>query len=423
MTGQCPVRPDFKMLESPFLDDPYTQCPALQEQPVFYSPDLDSYVVTRYEDVQMVLSDAERFSNVATNIPVSPLSAQAQAVMDASEVYFRPNLTNADAPRHTMVRRFVADAMSPRRIRNLEPFLREWAGRRIEEMVTRGQADIYAQLSFPLPAITGFALIGFPEQDVEQLKAWCNRRVLLTYGRSTGTEQVAVAENVAAFWRYTNEFVASRLTEPRDDFTTDMVGHHLEDPEAFTLRDVAAVLFGMSIAAHETTSNLMTNGLRQLLQHREQWQALVADPGLIPNAVEECLRFDSPVIAWRRRAKEAVTVSGTVIPKQATVLMLFFSANHDPEKFARPDEFDITRQDARNHVTFGKGTHFCAGAPLARMEMKIVLEHFIAKAPGMRLVPGQTFEFLPNISQRGPDRLMVDFVKQPALVSTGAPDA
>jgi hypothetical protein len=415
MTGQCPVRPDFKMLEPPFLDDPYAQCSALQEQPVFYAPDIDSFVVTRYADVQMVLSDADRFSNAATNIPVSPLSADAQAVMDAGDVYFRPNLTNADAPRHTIVRKFVADAMSPRRVRSLEPFLREWAGRRVDEMVARGSADLYAELSFPLPAITGFALIGFPEGDVEQLKSWCNRRVTLTYGRATGAEQVQVAENVAAFWRYTNDFVRSRLDEPKDDFTTDMVRHHLEDPEQFTLRDVAAVLFGMSIAAHETTSNLMTNGLRQLLQHRDQWEALVADPGLIPNTVEECLRFDAPVIAWRRRAKQDVDVSGTVIPKDATVLMLFFSANHDPDRFARPETFDITRPDARNHVTFGKGTHFCAGAPLARMEMKIVLENFVAKAPGMCVVPGQTFDFLPNISQRGPDSLLVDFGPEPAL--------
>jgi hypothetical protein len=416
MTGQCPVRHDFKMLESPFLDDPYAQCAMLQKEPVFYSPDLDSYVVSRYEDVQSVLADAERFSNGATNIPVSPLNAEAQAVMNASEVYFRPNLTNADAPRHTMVRKWVADAMSPRRIRSLEPFLREWVGRRIEEMVVRGHADVYSELSFPVPAITGFALLGFPEEDVEQLKEWCNRRVILTYGRAEGAEQVQVAENVAAFWRYTNKFVASRLSQVRDDFTSDMVRHHFENPDEFTLRDVAAVLFGMSIAAHETTSNLMTNGLRQLLQHREQWDALVADPDLIPNAVEECLRFDGPVIAWRRRARQDVDISGTMIPEGATVLMLLFSANRDRDKFPAPDEFDVSRQDARNHLTFGKGPHFCAGAPLARMEMKIVLENFITKAPGMRLVPGQAFRFLPNISQRGPDQLLVEFVNQPALV-------
>ena len=409
MTQTCPVREDFKMLEAPFLDDPYGSCPALQESPVFYSPDLDSYVVTRYADVQLVMSDAERFSNAATNIPVSPLSPEAQAVMDANDVWFRPNLTNADAPRHTVVRRWVADAMSPRRVRNLEPFLREWSARRIEEMVAKGSADVWAELCFPLPALTGFALIGFPAEDAEQLKSWCTRRVILTYGRATGAEQVEVAENVAAFWRYTNAFVADRLADPRDDFTTDMVRHHLEHPDEFTERDVAAVLFGMSIAAHETTTNLMANGLRRLLERREQWEALVADTSLIPNAVEECLRFDGPVIAWRRRAKQDVDISGTVIPAGATVLMLLFSANHDPDRFDDPAHFDVTRAAARNHLTFGKGTHFCAGAPLARMEMRIVLEHFVAKAPQMRLVPGQRFEFVPNISQRGPGSLLIEF--------------
>jgi cytochrome P450 len=161
----------------------------------------------------------------------------------------------------------------------------------------------------------------------------------------------------------------------------------------------------------------MTNGIRQLLQHREQWEALVDNPGLIPNAIEECLRFDAPVIAWRRRAKANVNVAGTVIPKDATVLMLLFSANHDPERFDRPDLLDVTRVEARNHLTFGKGPHFCAGAPLARMEMKIVLENFVSKAPRMRLKPGQEFEFLPNISQRGPNSLIVDFANQPALVA------
>jgi hypothetical protein len=396
------------MLEAPFLDDPYTSVPGLQEQPVFYSSDLDCYVVTRFDDVQAMLADADRFSNAATNVPVTPLSEEANRVLEESDVWFRPNLTNADAPRHTMVRRWVADAMSPRRIRALEPGLREWTSRRIDQMVAAGPGDIYTQLTFPLPAKAGFTLIGFPEEDTEQLKAWCDRRVMLTYGRATGPQQVAVAENVAAFWRYTNEFARSRLDDPRDDFTTEMVRHHLEDPEVFSMRDVCAVLFGMSIAAHETTTNMMTNGIRQLLTQREQWESLVEDPSLIANATEEILRFDAPVIAWRRRAKLDVDVSGTVIPKDSVVLMLFFSANHDPRRFERPDVFDIRRPDARNHLTFGKGTHFCAGAPLARMEMKIVLENLIEKAPHIRLVPDQTFSYLPNISQRGPHGLLVD---------------
>lgn len=409
MTDRCPVRHDFNMFDPSFVQDPYGTCTQLQETPVFWSSDLGCYVVTRYEDVQRVLADHERFSNAATNIPVTPLSPEAQHVMDSSEVWFRPNLTNADAPRHTKVRRWVADAMSPRRIRALEPGVREWASTTIDRMITAGIADIYQELCFPLPAVTGFTLIGFPKADMEQLKAWCDRRVVLTYGRAEGAEQVKVAENVAAFWRYTNDFVESRIKEPQDDLTSDIIQHHLEDPEEFSKRDVAAVLFGLSIAAHETTTNLMTNGIRQLLVHRDQWEALVADPGLIGNAIEECLRFDGPVIGWRRRAVEDVDVSGTVIPKDAVVLMLLYSANRDPRRFDGADDFDIRRKDARFHLTFGKGTHFCAGAPMARMELKIVLENLIEEAPGMRLVEDQSFAYIPNISQRGPHGLLIDF--------------
>jgi hypothetical protein len=136
--------------------------------------------------------------------------------------------------------------------------------------------------------------------------------------------------------------------------------------------------------------------------------------------VEETLRFDTPVIGWRRRANDDVEVGGTVIPKDATVLMLFFSANHDPARFENPDVYDVMRKDARNHVTFGKGVHFCSGAPLARMEMKVVLELLTTKVPDMRLVPDQDFHFTPNIAMRGPTRLMVEVGNAPLAAAATA---
>jgi cytochrome P450 len=162
------------------------------------------------------------------------------------------------------------------------------------------------------------------------------------------------------------------------------------------------------MAAHETTTNLLSNGVRRLMENRDQWDLLVADPSLIPNAVEECLRYDTPVITWRRRAKQEIDISGTLIPENATILMMFFSANWDPDRFENPATFDVLRKDARAHLTFGKGVHFCSGAPLARLEMKIVLENLVEKLPNMKLVPGQKFEFTPNIAMRGPNSMLVD---------------
>lgn len=416
MTGGCPVMHDYTMMDQEFQRDPYALCPVLQESPVVYAPELDAYLVTRYADVQAILPDTAQFSSSNTNVPIFPPGEGALKVLKEADVHLPPNLINADPPRHTQVRKYVAEAISPRRIRALEPMVRRWAEDQIDLMIAKGGGDMFADLAFPMPAMTGFSLIGFPDEDLDLLKSWCDRRITFTYGRSSGEEQVRVAENVAAFWKYTLDFIAKRMEEPADDFTSDMVARHRENPESFTVRDIASVLFGVSLAAHETTTNLIVNGLRQLMEHRDQWDKLVADPTLIPNAVEETLRFDAPVIAWRRRAKEEVDISGVVVPKDATVLLLFFSANHDPARFENPDQFDIRRKDARNHITFGKGVHFCSGAPLARMEMKVVLELLTQKVPHMQLVEGQSFNYVPNIAMHAPDKLLVELSRQPIPV-------
>jgi cytochrome P450 len=413
MPGSCPINHGFTMMDPEFVADPYAQCPELLESPVFYAPDLDAYVVTRYRDVDAMLPDTVKFSSSNTASPISAPSPEAMEALAHRGYSLKPNLINADPPRHTYVRKFVADAISPRRLRALEPIVRQWAGEQIDLMVAKGQADLFRDLAFPLPALTGFSLIGFPQEDLDLLKSWCNDRVSFTYGRSSVEEQVRVADQIGKFWRYTNEFIAGRIAEPTDDFTSEMVRHHLDEPEKFTPNDIASVLFGMSLAAHETTTNLIVNGMRRLLEHRDQWEALVADRSLIVNAVEEILRFDTPVVAWRRRAKEDIEIDGLTIPADATILMLFFTANHDPRQFDDPDVFDVRRRTARKHVTFGKGAHFCSGAPLARMEMRVVLELLTEKTPDIRLVPNQEYRFVPNIALRAPQQLLVEFVPVP----------
>jgi cytochrome P450 len=417
MSGKCPVNHGFTMMDPDFVQDPYAQCPALLEQPVFFAPELDAYVVTRYRDIDAMLPDVEHYSSSNTASPINPPAPEALQALADRGYSLKPNLINADPPRHTYVKKLVADAISPKRLRALEPIVREWASDQIDQMVAKGRADLFADLAFPLPAMTGFSLIGFPREDLDLLKSWCNDRVSFTYGHADVAEQVRVAEQIGDFWRYTQEFVAQRMADPTDDFTSEMVRHHFDEPEKFTPNDIASVLFGMSLAAHETTTNLIVNGVRRLLESRDQWEALVEDRSLILNAVEECLRHDTPVIAWRRRAKQDIEIDGTTIPENATILILFFTANRDPRQFADADAFDIRRREARKHVTFGKGAHFCSGAPLARMEMRVVLELLADKAPAMSLVPDQHYTYVPNIALRAPQQLLVDMVpvQAPAL--------
>jgi cytochrome P450 len=307
--------------------------------------------------------------------------------------------------------------MSPRRLRALEPVVREWSAEQITRMIGMGRADVFSELAFPLPALTGFQLLGFPVEDLEMLKSWCADRVEFTYGRAAPEDHVRVATNVAAFWEYTNRFVALRIADPVDDLASDLARRHLEDPDAFTPRDIATVLFEMAVASHETTTNLLTNGLRRLLEQRAQWEALVEDPALIPNAVEECLRYDGSVVGWRRRAVEEVEVGGVTIPEGATVFVLFASANRDPAQFDDPERFDVRRRDARKHMTFGKGIHFCQGAPLARMEVRVCLELLTQMAPELTIVPEQDFHYVPNVVMRGPSSLWVDFTAPMAAPS------
>jgi cytochrome P450 len=397
------------MMDPEFLADPYVIFRDLRAEPVFFAPELNAFVVTRFAEVDEVMAHPERFSSSITLTPLTTPSEEAQAILADVDYYRPPNLINADAPRHTMVRKFVQEAMSPRRLRALEPVVREWAAEQIVRMVDMGRADVFAELAFPLPALTGFQLLGFPVEDLEMLKSWCADRVEFTYGRATPEEHVRVATNVAAFWRYTNDFVAARIADPVDDLASDLARRHLEAPETFTPRDIATVLFEMAVASHETTTNLLTNGLRRLLEHREQWEALVADPALVPNAIEECLRYDGSVVGWRRRAVADTRLGGVTIPADSTVIVLFASANRDPAKFDDPERFDIRRTDARKHMTFGKGVHFCQGAPLARMEVRVCLEEIIARAPQVALVPDQELHFVPNIVMRGPSSLWLDF--------------
>jgi cytochrome P450 len=214
---------------------------------------------------------------------------------------------------------------------------------------------------------------------------------------------------MASFWRYCESLAEDRRASPRDDFTSDIVHRLDESGQPLSQQEASTILFGLLLAGHETTTNLLGNGLRRLLEHRDAWEAICDDPTLVPGAVEEILRFDSSVIHWRRRTTVPVTLSGVDIPAGADLLVSIGAANRDPETFTDPDRFDIRRANAREHLSFGGGAHLCLGAPLARLEARVVLEELAAALPDLRLRPDQTYGFMPIISFRGPQSLLVEW--------------
>lgn len=403
----CPVAHGLDPFEPAFLTDPFPQLAALREEAaVVYHPELDLYFLTRYDDIQEVLLDRDTFAAANASAPVYPPSPAAAEILKG--VRRVPTLTNADPPRHAPMRRAVQNNLTPKRLAALEPIMREQSRRLIESFRHEPVADLVSQLAFPLPAYAGFTLLGFPEQDWEMLKAWCSKRILMTYGKLDEAEQVEVAKNVLAFWNYCVAHIELRQAEPANDFTTDLLAWQREHADEVEILDAVSIVYSIALAGHDSTTNLFTGGLRHLLANQGAWKALVADPSLIPNAVEEMLRFDPPILGWRRITTKDTSVGGVPLPAGAQLFLTFASAHRDAAQFPDPDVFDISRENARSHLSFGKGVHLCIGAPLARIEMRVTLELLRELTPDLRLAPDNEFKIIPNLVFRQMDALWVE---------------
>ena len=401
---------DFDPFGGSALADPYPQfAHFVEQQPVFWSAELDYWVVSRYADARRVLREYDTFSAANALAPVTPpCPAAAQALGDGG---FRsiPTLTNVDPPAHTRTRRIAQMAFSPRRVAEMEPFVRDLVRRFVDEHRHDGRAEIVSALTWELPALVVFEILGVPPSDVAAVKQGAAHRLLFMFGRASEVEQVDIATGMAAFWRYCEALAEDRRAQPRPDFTSDLVHTPDQGGTPLTQQEVATILFGLLLAGHETTTNLLGNALRRLLEEPARWAAVVADPGTIPGAVEEVLRYDSSVVHWRRRTTTPVRLSDVELPEGADVLVCIGAANRDPSVFPRPDVFDVRRANANQHLSFGSGPHLCLGAPLARLEARVVLEELAAALPGLRLRSGQTYDFMPIIGFRGPRAIHVEW--------------
>jgi cytochrome P450 len=404
------VSTTFDPFQEAELADPYPRFAQLvAEQPVLWSEALGYWVVSRHADARRVLRDHEVFSAANALAPVAPPCARAGQALAEGGFRAIPTLTNVDPPAHTRTRRIAHLAFTPRRVAQMEGFVRGVVQEFINERLHDGHADIVAALTWELPALVIFHILGVPPSDVEAVKRGSANRLLFMFGRASDDEQVEIATGMAAFWRYCEALAEDRRANPRGDFTSDLVHTPDATGQPLTQQEVSTILFGLLLAGHETTTNLLGNALRRLLEQPGSWEALCADPALIPGAVEEVLRFDSSVIHWRRRTTRPVTLSGVEIPADANVLVAIGAANRDPAVFPDPDRFDIRRANAGEHLSFGYGPHYCLGAPLARLEARVVLEELTARLPSLRLGPGQTFSFMPIVGFRGPRSLHVEW--------------
>jgi cytochrome P450 len=399
----------FDPFEAGYVRDPYPLLAELRaSEPVFFAPAIGSWVVTRFETVKAVLRDTQRFSAKIASDPLTPLCPRARGIIADAGFNVPPLLVNNDPPTHPHYRTFFGAPLTRERLQSLKPF----AERTVDAYLDRMQAgprtaDLVAALTWDVPALVLFQLLGVPAQDVAKVKEWASSRVVLTWGRPSEEEQVALSTGAVAYYRYAHDLVQRKVQDPQDDYLSELVRQRNGDDAQATLHEIGAIAFNLLFAGHETTSSAAANLFKAVLPDRKLWSAICSGEQPLAPVVEESLRLDPPVQAWRRLALEDVVLDGVTIPAGGRILLAFAAANHDPQQFPEPDAFTPGRRNALQQVAFGAGAHFCLGAPLARMELEVMLHRVAARLPGLTLVPGQSFPYTPNTSFRALRRLMV----------------
>ncbi len=389
MTDTLPP-PLFDPFAPGFTDDPYPQYAVMRAQAPVYAHPFGFWLLTAYEDVSWLLRAG--LSVQDDNVAADSLLRQ-----------MREELYGDEAP--TRLRRLVSKAFTPRAIQALRPRITELVDQMLGAMAAERRVDLVDALAFPLPFTVIAEMLGTPPADHDRI-----RQLTGTVVRSL--EPVADPELVKAIvaadeemTRIAAEMIAWKRANPADDLLTALI--HAEDGgDALDDEELIAQTLLLYIAGHETTVNLIAGGTLALLRHPDQLALLRQDPGLVPGAVEELLRYDSPVHASRRITLEPVTVGGTTIPAGAFVMASLASANRD-ESFWGPDaaELDLRRENARQHVSFGAGPHHCLGASLARLEACIAFERLVARFPDLALDGDVVWN--GRINLRGPAHLPV----------------
>lgn len=393
---------DVPNLASPaFKADPYPFYAGLRaEAPVFRTvlPDKQvAWLITRYEDVANVIKD-ERFAKDRLNTLVAGQRVKSPWVPGFAKPLAR-NMLDLDAPDHTRLRALVHKAFTPRLIERL----RERIHRLTDELLTaaerKGSLELVADFALPLPITIIAEMLGVPVQHRHRFHRWTNNVVAVSSGR----DALMAIPSIWAFLRYIRRLIKERRAAPRDDLISALI-QAKEAGDSLSEDELLSMVFLLLIAGHETTVNLIASGALALMQFPEQADMLRQEPALIKTAVEELLRFTSPVqMATERYAREDTTIAGTTIPRGDLVFAVIASANRDERQFDAPDILDLTR-DPNRHLSFGQGVHYCLGAPLARLEGQIALPALLQRYPRLRL-KASNLQWRRGLVLRGLERL------------------
>ena len=399
----APDRPDLDLKSAENVQDPFPVYRWLRDQaPVYWSESLTAWVVTRYADVVDVFGNPQTFSSDRFRRIDERYASQRPAVQAVAEVLGHW-LVFRDPPDHDRLRGLLQSSFTPKTLESSRERIQRTADTLLDRVVAHGTMDFIREVAFPLPATVIAGLMGAPEDDLEAIKAWSDRLASYLGGAVDARDNFTEASaGVAALVRYFDALLRERERRPSDDLMTLMLrAEHQGD--RLTHDEVVANCVLLLFAGHETTTNLLGNGLFHLLRHPAQAALLRADPSLLHHAVEELLRYDGPVPATVKIATEDRSWHGRTIRGGDMVMPFMASANRDPRQFPDPDTLDVCRAPER-HVAFAAGMHFCLGAWLARLEARIVLDTVFRRLPDLELASAEV-RWKPMIFLRGLESL------------------
>jgi cytochrome P450 len=357
---------------------------ARQEQPVFFSEALRSWVVTRYEDIYAILQDPRRFSSNVTESIFSALHPEARALLEGGG-YRRTPLISEDGAAHARSRQVLARLFDKDAVAAMEPLILAITEALVDGFIQAGEADLVHHFTYPLPIRVMFSWLGLPLENLDQFKRWSEAQVrFFSSYPMTLEEQKGCVRGILEMQRCVAELIADRMEHPREDGLTVLAQRQKET--SLDAQDLAAYVMMLITAGHETTSSLLGLCVRLLAERPGLWARLRAEPHLIDRVVEEVLRLESPVTTILRKATEEVELGGVTVPAGARLMMSVPSGNRDEARFAEPERFDLNRPNVRQHLAFSKGVHVCLGAQLSRLEARVALEVLTRRLHGVRLV-------------------------------------
>jgi cytochrome P450 len=400
--------PATPLVDPAVLADPHPALAALRESGPVHRVDMSMglpvWMVTRYDDVLAALSDP-RLSN-------DPHHASALTEVLRGDFLSR-SMIGADPPEHTRLRRLVSKAFTARRVEGLRPRVQEITDALLDRITPRGSAELVGEFALPLPVTVIGELLGVPEAERDRFRSWTDE--MLDRPFDPGSDMARVTAARERMHGYLADLVATKRAHPADDLLTDLV-EATDEGERLDAQELLAMTFLLLIAGYVTTVSLIGNGTLALLRHPDQLARLRADPSLVPQAVEELLRFDGPVNpGLTRYALEDLEIGGVPIPRGDMVLLAIAAADRDPDRFPAPDRLDVGSADP-GHLAFGHGVHYCLGAPLARLEGQVAFTALLTRLPELALaVPEDQLRWTGGGVLRGLRELPVTFAPTPPV--------